>query len=87
MIENPDYVSKRFIKETGEKFSQFLTRTRMEYAKKLLAGQHELNVQKAAQETGYGNNPLYFSQLFKKYTSMTPSRYFKRTHPDSFSDI
>lgn len=87
LFMNPDYVSKRFIKETGEKFSQFLTRTRMEYAKKLLAGQHELNVQKAAQETGYGNNPLYFSQLFKKYTSMTPSRYFKRTHPDSFSDI
>ena len=87
LFMNPDYVSKRFIKETGEKFSQFLTRTRMEYAKKLLAGQHELNVQKAAQESGYGNNPLYFSQLFKKYTCMTPSRYFKRTHPDSFSDI
>ncbi len=87
LFMNPDYVSKRFIKETGEKFSQFLTRTRMEYAKKLLAGQHELNVQKAAQETGYGNNPLYFSQLFKKYTSMTPSRYFKKTHPDNLSDI
>lgn len=87
LFMNPDYVSKRFIKETGEKFSQFLTRTRMEYAKKLLTEQQELNVQKAAQETGYGNNPLYFSQLFKKYTSMTPSRYFKRTHPDSFSNI
>lgn len=86
LFMNPDHVSKRFIKETKEKFSQYLTRTRMERAKKLLSRQQELNVQKAAEESGYGNNPLYFSQLFKRYTSMTPSRYFKETHSGVTTD-
>lgn len=77
---NPDYVSKRFQKETGEKFSQYLTRLRMETAKKILSGQDTPNIQQAAEQSGYGNNPLYFSQLFRKYTSVTPSRYYKNTH-------
>lgn len=28
-----------------------------------------------AEKIGFGHNPRYFSQLFKKYTGMTPSEY------------
>lgn len=78
LFMSPDYVSKCFIRETGERFSQYLTRTRIDYAKKLLNSQAELNVQEVAAKVGCDNNPLYFSQLFKKHTGMTPSTYFKR---------
>lgn len=79
LFMNSDYVSKCFIKETGERFSQYLTRMRIEYAKKLLDFQQELNVQEVAKKIGCGNNPLYFSQLFKKHTGISPSTYFKKT--------
>lgn len=78
LFMNSDYVSKRFIKETGEKFSHYIVRKRIESAKKLLASQTDLNVQEVAQQVGCGNNPLYFSQLFKKYTGMTPSSFYKK---------
>lgn len=78
LFMNSDYVSKRFIKETGEKFSHYIIRKRIESAKQLLLSQKELNVQEVAQRIGCGNNPLYFSQLFKKYTGMTPSTFYKK---------
>lgn len=78
LFMNSDYVSKRFIKETGEKFSHYIVRKRIESAKKLLTSQTDLNVQEVAQQVGCGNNPLYFSQLFKKYTGMTPSSFYKK---------
>lgn len=81
LFMNPDYVSKKFIKETNEKFSHYLTKKRIEAAQYLFTLQSELNVQEIAQQVGCGNNPLYFSQLFKKYTGMTPSSYYKSLFP------
>ena len=72
---NVDYVSKRFLKDTGERFSAFLTRTRVETAEKLLQGNPYEKVQYVSKMVGCGNNPQYFSQIFKKVTGMTPSQY------------
>lgn len=87
LFMSPDYVSKCFIKETGERFSQYLTRTRIEYAKKMLDAQQELNVQEVASKVGCGNNPLYFSQLFKKQTGISPSSYFKKQNTYSLYKV
>lgn len=75
LFMNEGYMSKLFLKETGEKFSHYLTRIRMEKAKELLIDDNR--VYEVARQVGYGNNPQYFSQLFKKYTGFVPSEYHK----------
>ena len=75
---NVDYLSKQFIKETGYKFSYFLTSKRMEKAKQLLLDDKVENIYTVAEQVGCGNNPQYFSQLFKKHTGMTPTAYINR---------
>mgnify|MGYP004467382623 FL=1 len=74
---NVDYISKKFVKETGQKFSAYLTEMRIKKAKELLAGCHSLPIADVAEFVGCGNNPMYFSQIFKKYTGMSPSSYIK----------
>ncbi len=74
---NVDYVSKQFIKQTGVKFSTYLSNLRIERAKKLLLENHSDSIYTVAEEVGFGNNPQYFSQIFKKSTGMTPTAYVK----------
>lgn len=80
LFMNTDYVSKKFQKETGIRFSNYLTEVRIERAKKLLASAGNDKIQTVAEQVGCGNNPQYFSQLFKKKTGMTPSAYIARLH-------
>lgn len=75
LFMNVDYVSKRFYKETGRKFSQYLTDLRISRAKELLAQNPDEPIKNIAEQVGCGNNPQYFSQLFKKQTHMTPTEY------------
>ncbi|MCD7957481.1 MAG: response regulator [Lachnospiraceae bacterium] len=74
---NVDYVSKRFFKETGEKFSRYLSALRVQKAKEMLSMSSFDKIQSIAESVGCGNNPQYFSQLFKKATGVTPSNYIK----------
>lgn len=78
LFMNVDYVSARFIKETRQKFSNYLTTLRIQKAKQLLTGGNADQIQQVAEQVGCGNNPQYFSQIFKKHTGMTPSAYGKR---------
>lgn len=75
---NVDYVSKRFIKETNQKFSHYLTNVRIQRAIALLSEGHSEQIQWIAEQVGCGNNPQYFSQIFKKNTGVTPSAYAKK---------
>lgn len=77
---NVDYVSKRFFKETGVKFSMYLREVRIQKAKELIAADDSCKLQNIAESVGLGNNPQYFSQVFKKQTGMTPSAYSKKIH-------
>lgn len=79
---NVDYLSKRFLKETGCKFSRYLTDMRIKRAKEILASSDLDSIQNVADMVGCGNNPQYFSQIFKKSTGMSPSRYIKMLHGD-----
>lgn len=74
---NVGYLGKLFTKETGEKFSQFLMRVRMEKAKGLIEECEAEKVYEVAEKVGLGDNPQYFSQIFKGYTGLTPKEYFK----------
>lgn len=71
---NADYLSRLFIQQTGEKFSHYLSRKRVEKAKHLLE-EDSSKVYLVAEQVGLGHNPRYFSQVFKKYTGLTPSAY------------
>jgi YesN/AraC family two-component response regulator len=78
LFMNVDYVSKQFLKETGLKFSNYLNKIRVEHAKQQLLQKGFNKMYIIANEIGCGNNPQYFSQLFKKHTGMTPSAYAKK---------
>jgi two-component system response regulator YesN len=72
---NADYLGKLFKKETGEKFSNYITRLRIELAIKMIEKENDVKVFEIAEKIGYGENPQYFSQVFKKHTGFTPSEY------------
>ena len=73
LFMNADYLNRQFVQATGEKFSAYLGRVRVEKAKKLIAKYD--SVYEVAEQVGCGNNPQYFSQLFKKWAGCTPSQY------------
>ena len=63
---------------TGEKFSTYLNRIRMEEAKQLLLllGDEE-RIYQVAEQVGC-SNARYFGQAFKKYTGYTPEQFRKK---------
>ena len=74
LFMNVDYLSHLFVMETGTRFSTFLNESRIKLASVLLE-RGDLPVSHVAELVGCGNNPHYFSQLFKKYTGMTPTSF------------
>lgn len=72
---NEQYLSKQFVKEEKMRFSDYLNTVRMKKAKQLMALYRNDDIKDIAAEVGFENNPRYFSQVFKKYTGMTPSEY------------
>ncbi len=74
---NVNYLSRTFAKQSGEKFSNYLNRTRIEKAQNLFLKTDNLHIHKVAEAVGFGGNPQYFSQVFKKYTNLTPSQYIE----------
>lgn len=75
---NVNYVSRCFVKETHQKFSSYLMNLRVQKAKEILKGHDEEKIQHVAELVGCGNNPYYFSKIFKKCTGMTPSAYIRK---------
>lgn len=70
----PAYFCRLFREKTGQHFSSFLTRTRMERAQELLTQSGTQALADVAASCGYPNKS-YFCQVFKKYTGMTPGEY------------
>jgi len=72
------YLSKQFVKEEGMRFSDYLNKERMEEAIRLMAYYHSDNVKHIARQVGFGSNPQYFSQVFKRYTGFPPTEYIEK---------
>ena len=74
------YFSKVFKEETGENFIEFLTKLRMEEAKRLLE-ESDLSIKEVCSEVGY-SDPNYFSRNFKKYAGITPTEAREKRRND-----
>jgi len=72
---NSTYFSTLFKKETGQNFLEYLTDTRIQAAKLLLADTNR-SVNQVSEEVGYIDTK-HFTKLFKKSTGLTPSEYRK----------
>lgn len=72
---NAAYLGQLFKTETGQLFSAFLNKTRIENAKKMLL-KTNLALSEISLQCGY-TNISYFYNIFKKYTGQTPSQYRK----------
>lgn len=81
---NADYLGKLFKKETGEKFSNYVMKARITRATELIAEDADIKIFELAERLGFGDNPQYFSQVFKKYRGSTPSDYMKSTDTSAF---
>lgn len=70
---NASYLSNVFKKEIGTTLTDYVSKKRIEYAKKILASTN-LQIQSIAQTCGI-LDLNYFTKLFKKYTGTTPTKY------------
>lgn len=71
--KSPPYLSKLFKEETGENFTDYLTRLRMEKAKELLRDV-TIKVYEVPSLVGYAD-VSHFSRKFKAYTGLSPSQF------------
>lgn len=72
---NPAYFSSIFKKDTGQNFTEYVISVRMENAKRLLL-QTNKELIDISYEVGY-QDVKYFTKLFKKSYSLTPTEYRK----------
>ncbi|MFD2507114.1 response regulator [Halalkalibacter alkalisediminis] len=75
-IANELYISRNYLGQifkniVGEPFKNYITRARMEMAKKMIQEGNYL-IYEVSEKVGYVN-PAYFTTTFKKYTGYTPT--------------
>ncbi len=73
---NKNYLCDLFKQQTGENFSDFLIKVRIEKAKEILK-LGNTSVSLVGEMVGYPNSS-YFIQLFKKNTGLTPHEFSRR---------
>lgn len=73
---HPDYLSKLFHQECGERLNSYITGKRMLLARQTLR-ESQLSVAQIAHASGF-QDPAYFSRSFKKHVGVTPLQYRKQ---------
>jgi two-component system response regulator YesN len=81
---SPSYFSRLFRARTGRTFSDYLTRLRVDHAKRLLS-QSELDVAQIAAQTGFYDQS-HFTRAFKSVTGLTPGA-FRRRRERGFDEL
>ncbi len=71
------HFSRLFVKETGEAYSNFCARQKIEWAKKLLL-RTDLPISQISYELGF-NESSYFIKVFRKYEGLSPTAFRKMT--------
>ncbi|MGG1515445.1 response regulator [Paenibacillus oryzisoli] len=72
---NPNYFSNLFKKQTGESFTSYLTRFRIDKAKMLLTNT-DMKISEIAEAVGYTDSN-YFATAFKQVVGKPPTEYRK----------
>lgn len=72
---SPSYFSKLFYKETGENFTDYINRRKVEWACERLSETTD-SITKIALDLGF-QDASYFIKVFKKYSKTTPGLYRK----------
>lgn len=67
-------LSRLFRRYSQMSFNEYITQTRIRYARQLLLTQPSLRIREIAVMTGYGDQH-YFSRVFKNITGVSPSEY------------
>lgn len=70
---SPSYFSRIFAKETGESFSIFISRLKIEWAKQLLEATGQ-SINQISNDLGFCDAG-YFIKIFRKHLNMTPAAY------------
>ncbi len=73
---SPSYLSSVFKKEQRQSVIEYLTRVRMEEAKKLMDAAETVQISLLAGAVGY-HDPFYFSKCFKKSFGISPTAYME----------
>jgi two-component system response regulator YesN len=73
---HPNYFSKLFKHEKGINFNEYVTKKKIEEAKKLLI-ENNKSIKEVTDLLGFANQS-YFIKVFKEYTGNTPYEYAKR---------
>ncbi len=69
------YFSRLFSKEIGEKFSTYIPKLKMKWAKSLLE-ETDMHINEISEELGFSESG-YFIKIFKKHEGVTPAIYRK----------
>ena len=70
---NPNYIGALFKRETGETFTNYLTKLRIDRAKELLLTT-DMSISEICTASGF-NDYFYFIKTFKKITGTTPGKF------------
>ncbi len=70
---SPSYFSRIFTKETGENFSLFIARLKIEWAKQLLETT-DAPINQVSDDLGFCDTG-YFIKTFKRFENLTPAVY------------
>ncbi|MBO9600261.1 MAG: helix-turn-helix domain-containing protein, partial [Cohnella sp.] len=76
-----EYISRKFKQEMNENLTDYITRVRVERAKRLLADT-PLKISIIAERVGF-QDEKYFSKVFKKWTDHSPNEYRKLAFGDN----
>jgi len=71
---SPEHLSRRFKKETGFGFNEYVTLIRLQRAEYLLSENSDISVSEVAYSCGF-NDSNYFSDRFKKEYGMSPLKF------------
>lgn len=70
---NPQYLMRAFKNKTGMSILEYITKARIDTAKKILA-ETNMPIKEVASMVGYGDY-AYFTRVFRKETDLSPSQY------------
>lgn len=73
---NPSYLSRKFKEETGFTLTDFINKKRIDEAK-IFLNKGDISITDIAFMVGF-NDINYFSKVFKKWTTLTPTEFKKR---------